>query len=546
MTTEQLQPLIYDIGEPGRMGVNLPECDVPKVELPAALMRADLALPEVGEVQVVRHFVKLSKLNYSIDEGLYPLGSCTMKYNPKVNEDAARLPGLAHLHPLTDESGSQGALFIMHELQAWLGEISGFEKVSLTPAAGAQGEFAGILMIRQYHIDRGEGQRDLILVPDSAHGTNPATVTMAGMHVHELPSNARGNVDMDALRAACEGELRDRIAGMMITVPSTLGLFESTILEVISIVHDAGGLMYMDGANMNALMAVVKPGELGFDVMHYNLHKTFSTPHGGGGPGSGAVGVNEKLAPYLPGPIVEIVEEPSPQPPPIAMEGDFSASDEPVGAAYQVARNARRDDGRPNGSPLQTTGGGVEPVEPPLYGFVMPEKSIGRMKAFQGNFGMHLRAYAYIRVYGDTGIRDVTRYAVLNANYLRAKLMTTYTVPYPRYCGHEFVLEGHFEDADDVHALDISKRLMDYGFHPPTNYFPLIVPEALLIEPTETETKADLDEFIEAMEAIAAEARTEPELLRNAPHTAPVRRLDEVRAAKELALCCAPARPPRG
>ena len=532
MTKEQLQPLIYEIGEPGRIGVNLPDCDVPKVELPAALMRADLALPEVGEVQVVRHFVKLSKLNYSIDQGLYPLGSCTMKYNPKINEDAARLPGFAQLHPLTDESGSQGALFLMHELQAWLGEISGFEAVSLAPAAGAQGEFAGILMIRQYHIDRGEGQRDLILVPDSAHGTNPATVTMAGMHVHELPSNARGNVDMEALHAACVGELRDRIAGMMITVPSTLGLFESTILEVISTVHDAGGLMYMDGANMNALMAVVKPGELGFDVMHYNLHKTFSTPHGGGGPGSGAVGVNEKLAPYLPGPIVEIVEEPSP-PGPLSHE-------EPVEATYQVARNARANDGRPNGSPLQDL---QEGDEPPLYGFVMPAKSIGRMKAFHGNFGMHLRAYAYIRVYGDSGIRDVTRYAVLNANYLRARLMETYTVPYPRYCGHEFVLEGRFDDADDVHALDISKRLMDYGFHPPTNYFPLIVPEALLIEPTETETKADLDEFIEAMEAIAAEARAEPELLRNAPHTAPVRRLDEVRAAKELALCCAPARP---
>ena len=539
-----LQPLIYDIGEPGRVGVNLPDCDVPKVELPAALMRADLPLPEVGEVQVVRHFVKLSKLNYSIDQGLYPLGSCTMKYNPKVNEDAARLPGFAQLHPLTDESGSQGALFLMHELQTWLGEISGFEAVSLTPAAGAQGEFAGILMIRQYHIDRGEGQRDLILVPNSAHGTNPATVTMAGMRVLELPSNNQGNVDMDALQAACGGELRDRIAGMMITVPSTLGLFESTIVDVIATVHDAGGLMYMDGANMNALMGVVKPGELGFDVMHYNLHKTFSTPHGGGGPGSGAVGVNTKLAPYLPGPIVEILDQPPPKSPPIAMEGDLfgRASSADVSESRNAltlpdASDARHRDGG------KGPGGGVESHEAPLYGFVMPAKSIGRMKAFHGNFGMHLRAYAYIRVYGDSGIRDVTRYAALNANYLRAKLMKTYKAPYPRYCGHEFVLEGHFDDVDDVHALDISKRLMDYGFHPPTNYFPLIVPEALLIEPTETETKGDLDEFVEAMEAIAAEARTDPELLRQAPHTAPVRRLDEVKAAKELVLCCAPARP---
>ena len=493
-STQLLEPLIYDLGAPGRIGVNLPEPDVPESPLPAELLRDELALPEVGEVQVVRHFVKLSQLNYSIDQGLYPLGSCTMKYNPKVNEDAARLPGFAQLHPLTDESGAQGALFLMHELQRWLGEISGFEAVSLSPAAGAQGEFAGILMIRQYHIDRGEGQRDIILVPNSAHGTNPATVTMAGMTVRELPSNDQGNVDMTALHAACEGELRDRIAGMMITVPSTLGLFESTILEVISTVHDAGGLMYMDGANMNALMAVVKPGELGFDVMHYNLHKTFSTPHGGGGPGSGAVGVNEKLKPYLPGPIVGVIEE----------------EDE-------------------NGAPL--------------YGFVMPEKSIGRMKAFHGNFGMHLRAYAYIRVYGDSGIRDVTRYAVLNANYLRAKLMRTYTVPYPRYCGHEFVLEGHVDNVDDVHALDISKRLMDYGFHPPTNYFPLIVPEALLIEPTETEVKEDLDAFVDAMEAIAEEARVDPETVLNAPHSAPVRRLDEVRAVKELVLCCAPALP---
>ena len=496
-----LEPLIYDLGAPGRIGVNLPDCDVPKAKLPTDLMRDDLALPEVGEVQVVRHFVKLSQLNYSIDQGLYPLGSCTMKYNPKVNEDAARMAGFAQLHPLTDESGSQGALFLMHELQQWLGEISGFEAVSLTPAAGAQGEFAGILMIRQYHIDRGESQRDIILVPNSAHGTNPATVTMAGMRVHELPANDQGNVDMTALHAACEGELRDRIAGMMITVPSTLGLFESTILEVISTVHDAGGLMYMDGANMNALMAVVKPGELGFDVMHYNLHKTFSTPHGGGGPGSGAVGVNDKLAPYLPGPIVDVIEE----------------------------------------APISTMREGREAEGAPLYGFVMPEKSIGRMKAFHGNFGMHLRAYAYIRVYGDRGIRDVTRIAVLNANYLRAKLMRTYKVPYPRYCGHEFVLEGHVDGVEQVHALDISKRLMDYGFHPPTNYFPLIVPEALLIEPTETEVKEDLDAFVEAMEKIAEEARTEPETLLNAPHTAPVRRLDEVHAAKELILCCAPA-----
>jgi glycine dehydrogenase subunit 2 len=492
------EPTIYEISSPGRIGVNLPDCDVPESQLPTDLMRDDLALPEVSESQVVRHFVKLSQLNYAIDKGFYPLGSCTMKYNPKINEDVARLPGMAQLHPLTDIEGSQGALYLMHELQKWLGEISGFSGVSLTPAAGAHGEFAGILMIRNYHIDHDDAQRDIILVPNSAHGTNPATVTMAGLKVHELPADSDGNVDLEALREACEGDLRERIAGMMITVPSTLGLFEGHILEVVSTVHEAGGLMYMDGANMNALMGVVKPGELGFDVMHYNLHKTFSTPHGGGGPGSGAVGVNDKLKPYLPGPIVDIIE--------------------PIDDEHDV----------------------------PLYGFVMPEHSIGRMKAFHGNFGMHVRAYAYIRAYGASGIRDVTRHAVLNANYMRAKLMKTYHVPYPRYCGHEFVLEGHFEDAPGIHALDISKRLMDYGYHPPTNYFPLIVPEALLIEPTETETKQDMDAFIDAMEKIAEEARTNPDLLHNAPHTAPVKRLDEVKAVKQLILCCAPALPGGG
>ncbi|QPC81794.1 aminomethyl-transferring glycine dehydrogenase subunit GcvPB [Phototrophicus methaneseepsis] len=492
-----LEPLIYDISVPGRLGVNLPELDVPEADLPDDLLRDDLKLPEVSELQVVRHFLKLSQLNYSIDKGFYPLGSCTMKYNPKLNEDMARLPGFAFQHPLADEAGSQGALALMYQLQNWLAEISGFDGVSLTPAAGAQGEFAGILMIRNYHLDRGDTERTKILVPNSAHGTNPATVTMAGYSVIELPSDDRGDVDLDALRKVCK-EQGPQIAGMMITVPSTLGLFDAHILEVIEIVHAAGGLMYMDGANMNALMGQVKPGELGFDVMHYNLHKTFSTPHGGGGPGSGPVGVNEKLKPFLPGPIVDIVEE------------------------------------------------STEEDEAPLYGFVMPEKSIGRMKAFHGNFGMHVRAYAYIRVYGGEGLRDVSRHAVLNANYIRAHLMDTYKVPYPRYCGHEFVMEGHLEGADDIHALDISKRLMDYGYHPPTNYFPLIVPEALLIEPTETETKEVLDEFIDAMKKIAEEARTNPDLLHNAPHTAPVKRLDEVKAAKDLVLCCAPALPDGG
>jgi glycine dehydrogenase subunit 2 len=486
MSKHTPEPVIYKIGADGRKGATLPAPDVPTSELPADLMRAELDLPEVSELQVVRHFVNLSQQNYAIDKGFYPLGSCTMKYNPKINEDTARLPGFAHLHPLTDDEGSQGALALMYQLQGWLAEISGFKGVSLQPAAGAQGEFAGILMIRSYHRKRGDHKRTKILVPNSAHGTNPATVTMAGLTAVELPSDENGNVDLAALRAACD----ETVAGMMITVPSTLGLFDSNIVAVIDAVHECGGLMYMDGANMNSLLGIVKPGELGFDVMHYNLHKTFSTPHGGGGPGCGAVGVNEKLVDFLPGPIVMMHEQ----------------------------------DGE----------------QAPLYALAMPTESIGRLKAFHGNFGMHVRAYTYIRTYGGEGLRHVSRHAVLNANYIRAQLADVYRVPYNRICAHEFVLEGHFEGVESVHALDISKRLMDYGFHPPTNYFPLIVREALLIEPTETEDKATLDSFIDAMRTIADEAKQTPEMLTEAPHVTPVRRLDEVRAAKQLVLCCVP------
>ncbi|MCC7446874.1 MAG: aminomethyl-transferring glycine dehydrogenase subunit GcvPB [Anaerolineae bacterium] len=484
-----LEPLIYDLGSEGRKNDTLlPKCDVPETELPADLLRADLDLPEVSELDVVRHFVKLSQMNYAIDKGFYPLGSCTMKYNPKINEDTARIPGFAMLHPMQDASQTQGALALMYTLQQWLAEIAGFAACSLQPAAGAQGELAGILIIRAYHVDRGDTKRTKILVPNSAHGTNPATSAMAGFTVVELPSDANGDVDLDALRK----EADDTVAGMMITVPSTLGVFDHNIEQIIEIIHNCGGLMYMDGANMNALLGVVKPGALGFDVMHYNLHKTFSTPHGGGGPGSGPVAVNDKLKDFLPGPIVNIAEE---------------ANDQ---------------------------------EDAPLYGWYNPPKTIGRLKAFHGNFGMHVRAYTYIRLHGASGINAISRHAVLNANYIRVRLADTYKVPYNRICGHEVVVEGHWADAPGVHALDISKRLMDYNIHPPTNYFPLIVPEALLIEPTESESKETLDNFIDVMRQIAAEAKENPDLLHSAPHVTPVSRVDEVLAAKQLVLCCRP------
>jgi len=488
--TKALEPLIYDLGSKGRFSPTLlPKCDVPEAELPADLLRADLDLPEVAENDVVRHFVRLSGLNFAIDKNFYPLGSCTMKYNPKIDEDTARLSGFAQLHPLQDESTAQGALALMYTLQNWLAEIAGFAGCSLQPAAGAHGELAGILIVRAYHQDRGDTKRTKIIVPDSAHGTNPATSAMAGFTVVEVPSDARGDVDLEALRKVAD----DTVAGMMITVPSTLGVFDEKIKDVIKIIHDCGGLMYMDGANMNALLGVVKPGELGFDVMHYNLHKTFSTPHGGGGPGSGPVAVAEQLLDFLPGPIVQIVED---------EDGD---SDE----------------------------------DEPLYGWVTPQKTIGRLKAFHGNFGMHVRAYTYIRLHGAEGLKSISRHAVLNANYLRVKLADTFKVPYNRTCGHEVVLEGRLPGVD-IHALDISKRLMDYGIHPPTNYFPLIVPEALLIEPTESESRETLDHFVDVMQIIAQEAKENPDLLHNAPHTTPVKRVDEVLAAKQLVLCCRP------
>ncbi len=482
------EPLLFELSRPGRCAVSLPELDVPPADPPADLVRDDLPLPEVSEADLIRHYTHLSQMNYGVDTGFYPLGSCTMKYNPKINEELARLPGFANLHPYQAEQTVQGALFLMYHLQEFLKEIGGFAAVSLQPAAGAHGELTGVLIMRAYHIDRGESQRDVILVPDSAHGTNPASTTMSGLRVVEIPSDARGNVDLVALKAACE-EHSGRLVGMMLTNPNTLGLFDEHLEEIVALVHGYGGLMYGDGANMNALLGIARPGDLGFDVLHYNLHKTFSTPHGGGGPGSGPVGVSERLVDFLPGPLV----------------------------------------GR---------------VADSTYAFVYPPKSIGRVKSFYGQFGVLVRAYVYIRMLGPAGLRRVAEHAVLNANYLLSRVKGTYRVPYDRTCMHEFVCEGRIEGAPDVRALDISKRLMDYGFHPPTNYFPLIVHEALMIEPTETESKETLDAFADALLAIAREAHADPALLHEAPHNTPVRRLDEVRAAKDLILRWTPTNQP--
>ncbi|HEY9077204.1 MAG TPA: aminomethyl-transferring glycine dehydrogenase subunit GcvPB [Anaerolineaceae bacterium] len=481
------EPTLYELSSPNRTGVRYPEVDVPCAELPEGLVRESLPLPELSEIDVIRHFTNLSRLNYCIDVGMYPLGSCTMKYNPRVNEDMARLTGFAYTHPLQPSETIQGNLALMYQLQEFLKEISGFSAVSLQPAAGAQGELTGVLIIRAYHLSKGNTQRKKILIPDSAHGTNPASCAMAGFEVVNFPTDSNGNVDIPTLKSLCD----DTVAGLMLTNPNTLGLFEQNILEVVDIVHNSGGLVYGDGANLNALLGICRPGDLGIDVMHFNLHKTFSTPHGGGGPGAGPVGVASALTEFLPGPVVKVIEE------------------------------------------------GTDDI-PPLFGFVQPSQSIGRVKTFYGQFGMLVRAFTYILMNGSDGLRSVAEHAVLNANYLLARLKDYYRLPYQRICMHEFVLEGKWDDAPEVRALDISKRLMDYRFHPPTNYFPLIVHEALMIEPTETEPLQTLDQFADAMIKIAEEAHQDPVVVRSAPHVTPVSRLDEVKAAKDLVLCCSP------
>jgi len=480
-----VEPTLFDLSSPGRTGVSFPDPDVPRSALPDSMLREDLPLPELAEVDVVRHYMHLSNFNYSVDGGFYPLGSCTMKYNPKINEDTCRLPGFLFTHPLQPIETVQGNLALMYTLQEWLKEISGFAAITLQPAAGAHGEFTGVLIMRAYHKSRGDAKRVKMLIPDSAHGTNPASAGMMGLDVVQVPSDERGNVDIEALKSVCD----DTVLGLMLTNPNTLGLFDEHVEEVVRIVHECGGLVYGDGANLNALLGIVKPGDLGIDVMHFNLHKTFAVPHGGGGPGSGPVGVAAHLADFLPAPLVGIIEE-----------GDEELA--------------------------------------PLFGFVYPEKSIGRMKAFYGHFGGGLvRAFTYIAMHGPDGLRQIAEYAVLNANYLQARLRDTYEVPFDRICMHEFVAEGRFKDSD-VRALDISKRLMDYGFHPPTNYFPLIVHEALMIEPTETENKDTLDRFADTLIKIAEEAKSDPELLHNAPNNTKFGRMDEVKAARELVLCC--------
>jgi len=481
------EPTIFEMSSPGRRGVKMPACDVPEVALPKGFERQDLNFPEISELEAVRHFTRLSQLNHSIDTGLYPLGSCTMKYNPKINEVTCRLSGFANTHPLQPEDTVQGNLYLMYQLQEMLAEIAGFAGGTIQPAAGAHGELVGALIINAYHKDRGYHQRVRMLIPDSAHGTNPATSAMVGFEIVPLATDARGNVDLENLKSLVD----DRLAGLMLTNPNTLGLFDENVEEVIKIVHEAGGLVYGDGANMNAILGVTQPGKIGFDILHYNLHKTFSTPHGGGGPGSGPVVVAKHLLDFLPDPVVGIIDK-----------GD----DE----------------------------------NPPLYGLVTPAKTIGRIKSFHGHFGVHVRAFTYISMLGAKGLRDAAEKAVLNANYMQEKLKGTYTLPHDRSCMHEFVLEGFWDDVPDIHALDIAKRLIDYGIHPPTNYFPLIVKEALMIEPTETENLETLDNFVEVMLKIAEEARTQPELLKNAPHNAPIKRADELKAAKELVLCCYP------
>lgn len=473
--------LIFELSQPGRTGYKLPELDVEEKDnlIPEELLsNEELDLPEVSEVDVVRHYTNLSTLNFGVDTGMYPLGSCTMKYNPKINEEIIANPKLAHLHPKQDDYQVQGALEAMYTLQKSLCEISAMDYMTLQPAAGAHGEITAITIFKKYHEVNGNSEKNEIIVPDSAHGTNPATAAMAGYKVVEVKSNEKGVVDVEDLRKV----VNEKTAGLMLTNPNTLGLFETKIKEIAEIVHEAGGLLYYDGANANAILGHARPGDMGFDAIHFNVHKTFSTPHGGGGPGAGPVGVKKFLRDYLPKPIVE-------------KDGD----------KYFLDYNM--------------------------------EHSIGRMKDFQGHFGILMRALTYILTMGSDGLKCASTTAVLNANYLQAQLKDDYNLPHDFICKHEFVLGGLKDDCDgQVKTLDVAKRLLDMGFHPPTVYFPLIVHEALMVEPTETEPKQTLDEFVAAMKQIAQEARENKDILLEAPITTVVRRPDETEAAKKLIL----------
>jgi glycine dehydrogenase subunit 2 len=474
-----MTPLIYERSRPGRRASSLPRPELPVPEVPSELARAaPPRLPEVSEPELVRHFTELSTRNFGIDTGFYPLGSCTMKHNPRVNERVVGLPGFRDLHPLQEEDGVQGALELEWRLQEILAEVAGLEAVSLQPAAGSQGELTGLMLFHAYFADRGENEQRLeIVIPDTAHGTNPASVTMAGYQLVGVKTDSRGNVDVEDLR----GKVGPQTAGLMLTNPSTVGLFDENIEEIERIFHGAGALMYYDGANLNAVCGISRPGDMGFDVVHINLHKTFSQPHGGGGPGGGPIAVTKELEPFLPVPAV-------------VRDGD----------------RYRLDYDRP--------------------------KSIGKVRAFTGPFGVFVRSYAYIRAYGPE-LREMSEAAVLNANYVLARLKEAYDLPFDRLCMHEFVISARsLKREHGVSALDVAKRLMDYGIHPPTVYFPLIVQEALMIEPTETEPKERLDEFVDAMLAIAHEAEVNPEIVHAAPHSRPVGRLDEVKAAKRAVV----------
>lgn len=480
--SNQDQALIFELSKPGRIGYSLPELEVEELSLhdliPNEYIRSEEAeLPEVSELDIMRHYTALSNRNHGVDSGFYPLGSCTMKYNPKINENVARIAGFAHVHPLQEEETVQGAMELLFDLQEHLKEITGMDEVTLQPAAGAHGEWTGLMMIRAYHEANNDLKRTKVIVPDSAHGTNPASATVAGYEAVTVKSDENGLVDLEDLKRV----VGEDTAALMLTNPNTLGLFEANIVEMAQIVHDAGGKLYYDGANLNAVLSKARPGDMGFDVVHLNLHKTFTGPHGGGGPGSGPVGVKSDLIPFLPKPVLVKTEE-----------------------GYHFDYN------RP--------------------------QSIGRVKPFYGNFGINVRAYTYIRSMGPDGLKAVTEYAVLNANYMMRRLEPHYDLPFNQHCKHEFVLSGKRQKKLGVRTLDIAKRLLDFGYHPPTIYFPLNVEECIMIEPTETESKETLDSFIEAMIQIAREAEETPEIVQEAPHTTVIKRLDETTAARKPIL----------